>query len=342
MNERYFFTSMTRISDLEESPFEVVSLPKNQWKTGDYVVGQVDSPSGKAPFVELTTGRMVEVLDGDLIIGAFGIRRATLEVVGDWQHIGADNRMEALTEGGLFGKATSVSFMVDNLPPLVYKGHVIRNGTKVCMKDFVPEIEIIPYQCPTIMIIGTSMSSGKTMTARVIIHELKQKGLKVVAVKFAGAGQYHDILTMKDAGAVKSFDFIDVGLPSSICDPEDYRVSIRQLLSLISAEKPDVVVAEAGASPFEPYNGSVVLEEIKEQISCTVMCASDPYAVVGVSQSFGLTPDVVCGIVTDTTAGVELVEKLTKIKTIGIGDRNSQIELVEFLLNKVNYPSPLP
>jgi len=189
------------------------------------------------------------------------------------------------------------------------------------------------------MMIGTSMSSGKTTTARVIIHELKRAGLKVVGAKFAGAGQYHDILTMKDAGAVQSFDFREVGLPSSICDPEDYRISLRKLLSLISAEKPDVVVAEVGASPFEPYNGSVVLEEIKEQVVCTVMCASDPYAVVGVSQCFGLTPDIISGIVTDTTAGVELVEKLTGIKALGIGDRLSQIELVETILAQLNLKS---
>ncbi len=336
MSTRYFFTSMTRIADLRDRPFEVRPLSREQWATGDYVVGEVISPSGKAPIIELTTGRMVEVLDGDLVIGAFGVRRATLEVVGDWQHIEADDRMEALTEGGLLGKATSVSFMVDNLPPLVYRGHVVREGTKVCMKDFVPDIPIIPYQCPTIMMIGTSMSSGKTTTARVIIHELKRAGLKVVGSKFAGAGQYHDILTMRDAGAEKTYDFMDVGLPSSVCDPEEYRISLRKLLSLIAAEKPDVVVAEAGASPFEPYNGSIVLEEITEQIVCTVMCAADPYAVVGVSQSFGLTPDVISGIVTDTSAGVELVEKLTGIPALTIGDRPSQLQLIEIVLEKLN------
>jgi hypothetical protein len=336
MSTRYFFTSMTRIADLQIRPFEVRPLPKEQWTTGDYVVGEVISPSGKAPIIELTTGRMVEVLDGDLVIGAFGLRRATLEVVGDWQHIEADGRMEALTEGGLFGKATSVSFMVHNLPPLLYRGHLVREGIKVWMKDFVPNVPVVPYQCPTIMIIGTSMSSGKTTTARVIIHELTRAGLKVVGTKLAGAGQYHDILTMRDAGAEKIYDFVDVGLPSSVCDSEEYRVSLRKLLSLIAAEKPELVVAEVGASPFEPYNGSIVLEEIKEQIACTVMCASDPYAVVGVSQSFGLTPDVISGIVTDTSAGVELVEKLTGVPAVTISDRPSQLQLMQLVLDKLN------
>ena len=334
---RYFFTSMTRIADLETNAFEVHPLPKGQWQTGDYVVGEIITPPAKHPFIELANGRMMEVMEGDLVVGAFGVRRATLEAVGDWQHIGNDGRLEALTEGGLFGRATSISFLVDNIPSMVYRGHLLRHQEKICMKDFVPPIPELSYQCPTIMMIGTSMSSGKTTTARVIIHELKKAGLKIVGTKLAGAGQYHDILAMQDAGADRIFDFVDVGMPSSVCPPEEYRQSIRKLLSLIAAQKPDVVVAEAGASPFEPYNGSVVLEEIREQICCTVMCAADPYAVIGLSQSFGLNPDLISGIVTDTSAGVELVEKLTGVTTLSLPDPESLAPLMQILKEKLKF-----
>jgi hypothetical protein len=203
------------------------------------------------------------------------------------------------------------------------------------MKDFVSNLPVLPYNCPTILIIGTSMSAGKTTTARAIIHQLKRMDLKVVGAKLTGAGRYRDILSMGDAGADKIFDFVDVGLPSSIVPPEEFRVCVRKLLSAIAAEKPDVVVAEAGASPFEPYNGSVVLEELKEQIRCTVLCASDPYAVVGVSRSFGLTPDLISGIATSTTAGVELVEKLSGVKALTLSDRKSLPELTQILKVKL-------
>jgi len=326
---------MTRISDLEQKSFQVKKLPRTQWQTGDYVVGKITTPTGKHPVIELPNGRMMEVMEGDLVIGAFGIRQATLEAVGSWRDIPEDLTMEALTEGGLFGKATSVSFIVDNLPTMVYEGHIIRNDEKVCMSDFVENRPLVKYNCPTIMMIGTSMSSGKTTTARVIIHELKKLGLKIVGAKFAGAGQYHDILAMQDAGADAVFDFVNAGMPSSIADPEDYRVSLRKLLTMIAEAKPDVVVAEAGASPFEPYNGSIVLEEIKEYIHCTVMCASDPYAVLGVIESFKLTPDLISGIVTDTTAGVNLVEKMTKIKTLPLPDSDSIPELMTLLKQKL-------
>jgi hypothetical protein len=336
MNHKYFFTALTRRSDLPERPFEVRALPREQWATGDYVVGEVISPPGKRSLIELTSGRMVEVLEGDLVVGAFGARRATLEAVGDWQHIASDGRLEALTEGGLFGRATSISWLLPPLTSMVYRGHVVRQERKVCMEDFVIPIPERTYDCPTIMMLGTSMSSGKTTAARIIIALLKQAGLKVIGTKLAGAGQYHDILTMSDAGADNIFDFVDVGLPSSVCSPEGFRPYLRQLLAAIAGEKPDVVVAEIGASPLEPYNGAVVLAEMKEQICCTVLCASDPYAVLGATQCFDLTPDLVTGIATSTTAGIELVEKLTGIKALSLNDRESISELMDILKEKLS------
>jgi len=92
---------------------------------------------------------------------------------------------------------------------------------------------------------------------------------------------------MWDAGADDIYDFVDVGLPTTTVDPEEYRPRLRQLLSLIAARSPDIVVAEAGASPLEPYNGEVVLEELGDCVRCTVLCASDPYAVSGVIVGFG-------------------------------------------------------
>ncbi|MCA1718241.1 MAG: hypothetical protein LC781_15940 [Actinobacteria bacterium] len=107
MTIKYFYTSLTRISNLPEVSFSVEELPREEWETGDYVVGKVNpSRSGLSP-IEQRDGRMVEVIEGDLVVGAFGKRYATLESVGEWQEIGDDLQMEALTAAGLFGKVTS-------------------------------------------------------------------------------------------------------------------------------------------------------------------------------------------------------------------------------------------
>ena len=308
---KYFFSSLTRISDLAEEPFTVELREQDSWETGDYVVGEVVGRAGEFSRVELRNGRMIEVVEGDLVVGAWGSRRATLEAVGDWSDIGDDGMFNAMTSAGLFGRVTSLAPLMPPLMRLRYVGHVTRDTVKMRMRDFVPPIPDVEYDIPTLLIIGTSMSAGKTTAAKRIIRHLKGLGLSIVGTKLTGAGRYRDALSMWDAGADDIYDFVDVGLPTTTVDAEEYRPRLRQLLSLIAARSPDIVVAEAGASPLEPYNGEAVLEELGDCIKCTVLCASDPYAVSGVIAGFGYKPDVIAGIATNTTASVELIRRLT-------------------------------
>ena len=105
---RYIYASVTRISDLATEKFKVQPIDRKQWQTGDYVVGRVQKISGVLHNIELPNGRMIEVFEDDLVIGAFGVRTATLEAVGSWQAI-TDDTFDALTSAGLFGRLTSQS-----------------------------------------------------------------------------------------------------------------------------------------------------------------------------------------------------------------------------------------
>ncbi len=333
--QRPVFASLTRISDLESVPFQVQKLPPDQWDTGDYVVGNVVSLDNYNARVELTNGRMIEVAHGDQLIGAFGIRAATLEAVGSWQDISDDGTMHALTGAGLFGKATSISPYISKLLDLVYQGHVMRAGRKVTMMDFCETVETVEYDRPTVLIIGTSMSSGKTTVGKVIVRQLSRAGFRVAGVKLTGAGRYRDTLGMQDAGAEVIYDFVDAGLPSTVCPSQVYRDSLNIILQKLVDAAPDVVVAEAGASPLEPYSGDVLIEEIRKQIAFTVLCASDPYAVVGVSEGFGFKADVVAGIATTTTAAVKLANKLSGIPALNLQNPASHAELRRLLADRL-------
>jgi hypothetical protein len=339
MKEKVLQTSLARIADFDEEPFDEEALPRARWEAGDYVLAEVVAEPHRARGalgrVELRSGRMTEVAEGDLVLGALGERFATLEACGSFRAVGADGRMTLLTGAGLMGKLTSQSFW---LPPLVevrYRSHVARRGRKVRMRDFVPEVVPVErWSVPTILVVGTSMSAGKTTAARVLVRRLAQRGLRVAAAKLTGAGRFRDVLTMGDAGADAIFDFVDVGLPSSIAPPAQYRTDLRKLLALVLDGGPDVLVAEAGASPLEPYNGDTVLAEIGDRVKATVLCASDPYAVVGVIQGFDLRPDLVAGVATSTAAGVELVEKLTGCAAVDVLDPASRPTL-EALVERV-------
>jgi uncharacterized NAD-dependent epimerase/dehydratase family protein len=199
------------------------------------------------------------------------------------------------------------------------------------MNDFLPPPTGIKFEIPTILIVGTSMSAGKTTIARMIIQQLKNIGLRVVGAKLTGSGRFRDILSMRDAGADYIFDFVDVGLPTTVVQPEAYRVNLNLLLSLIASVNVDVAVLEIGASPLEPYNGDVAIDAIKEFVNYTVLCATDPYSVVGVMTAYGQKPDLVAGVATNTEAGIALIEKLTGVKALNLMDREALWQVRDLL-----------
>ena len=208
-------TSLTRISDLATNPYDIGPIGRDHWSSGDYVAGEITGNSHRVYGLELASGRMVQALPGDHVIGAFGNRAATLEGVGSWAEI-QGNSMHAMTSAGLFGAVTSMSLLIPPTLSLTYLGHVVRNGKKVTMSDFAIMSDNAGFNIPTVLRVGTSMSAGKTTTGRLIVHELQNMGHKVVGAKLTGAGRYRDVLSFRDAGATAIFDFVDAGLPSTV------------------------------------------------------------------------------------------------------------------------------
>jgi hypothetical protein len=328
---RPFHSSVTRISDLEQNPCDHAPLAREHWQTGDYVMAKVSGNRGRLSSLELPGGRMIEVMEDDFIIGALGTRVATLEAVGDWRSIGDDGELNALTAAGLFGKVTSLSPFLSAPMRLEYQGHMLRNGEKQTMRGSLKPLQHVDFDIPVVLIVGTSMSAGKTMSGRVIVHLLTAMGLKVVGAKLTGAARYRDMLSFRDAGASAVYDFVDAGLPSSAVDETLYREALPHLLSLIAAERPDVVVAEAGASPLEPYNGAIAKEMIRDQVRFKLLCAQDPYAVVGVQHAFQRSPDLVAGGAANTDAAIALVKKLAGLPALNLMDPASHDELAQRL-----------
>ena len=195
---RYVYSSVTRIADLNR-PWQLEAIPQESWGSGDYVVGKVIDPRALHN-VELPTGRIMEVMAGDLVVGAWGSRAATLEAVGDWESI-EDNTFDAMTPAGLFGQITSSSSFLPSLMRLEYKGHVVRDGRKFTMSDAVTPPAAAASDAPVVLIVGTSMSAGKTTSGRLITHLLSQAGKRIVGAKLTGAARYRDVLSFQDAGA---------------------------------------------------------------------------------------------------------------------------------------------
>lgn len=336
MKHKYIYTSLTRISDLEEKGFQVKKIPVSQWQTGDYVICKIKDTGGKDSNIELKSGRMRGVMEGELLVGALGERFATLVATGTWKKVEKNLELTVLTGAGLLGKLTSKSFYSGNLISVKYLGHAHRKGEKLTMDSFVKSVKKTPFITPVILLVGTSMSAGKTTAARIIAKLLLEANYSVVGAKITGAGRYKDILAVKDVGVDTIIDFVDAGLPSSICPRKIFKSKMEYMMNFISSAKKDVAVVEIGSSPIEPYNGDLAISMIKEQIKCVVLCASDPYAVYGIIKAFNLQPDFVTGIATNTIAGRYLVENLCDVQALNILDPVNTNELKLKLSEKLS------
>lgn len=329
---RHVAGSLARIADFEKSPYDVGVIPRRDWETGDYVQGEVVGEPTPLYAIESTSGEMIGVDPGDRVIGALGHRAATLEGVGSWMEIDG-GVMNAMTSAGLFGRFTSVSRLLPHPMRLKYTGHVLRAGRKMCMRDFALQAPPNEFDVPTILMVGTSMSAGKTTVGKFACQILSGLGYRVIGTKLTGAGRYRDIRSFADHGAAEIYDFVDAGLPSTIVPEIEFRTAIRSLLGHIASRDADFMVVEAGASPLEPYNGAAAIDELGRNVRCCILCATDPYAVVGVQRAYGLAPDLVAGPATNTTAALDLVDKLTGLPGINIIDPDQLPVFRDFLIH---------
>jgi hypothetical protein len=327
---RYRYTSLTRIADLESRSWQEEPVDTSNWEAGDYVVGEVTGVPSDLYHIEATDGEMLAAKPGDFVVGALGDREATLEGVGSFRAV-EKGHMHALTSAGLFGLFTSYSQFLPAPMSLEYRGHILRQNEKVRMRDFAIAASGNTFEVPTILLVGTSMSAGKTVTGCLVCQVLSAAGHRVIGAKLTGAGRYRDILSFREAGAAEVYDFVDVGLPSTVVPEAEFRTAIVPLLEHIGSRQPDFLVAEAGASPLEPYNGEAAIDVLGNNTRLTILCASDPYAVVGVQHAFDLTPDLVTGPATNTSAAIALVDKLTGVPAINVVAPGAEIKMKRFL-----------
>ena len=329
-------TSVTRIADLADSAYEVDTRPRDEWGTGDYVLARVSHRPDADVRVENPRGRRVELMEGETIVGALGTRRATRELVGSWRDVGPDRAMHVMTGGGVLGRVTSASPFVPSPIDIEYEGHVVVDGEVARMGDYGLSATSPTLDTPVVLVLGTSMSSGKTMSGRVTTRVLVEEGYHVAACKLTGAGTYGDVQSREVAGAEPIYDFVDGGLPTTIVPEAKFRDAIGGVLERMQGA--DVIVAEVGASPLEPYNGAATVDLVEDQVAFTLLCASDPYAVVGIEEAFGWSPDLVAGIATNTTAGTDLVEELTDYPALNLLTEETKADLRDMIVAALQPP----
>jgi hypothetical protein len=268
--------------------------------------------------LELTSGRMATVNQGDIVVGALGHRNALHGYAGHLpDRLSVGSTVQILNIGGVMGICDSAN--PDVGPPFdcevlgtvlefPYLGERIGVPARAGRDAFDADPAIDTRGIPVVALAGTCMDSGKTAGACAIISRLRHLGHRVGACKATGVSLRRDILAMEDAGASHTMIFSDFGIVSTTKD--NGPALTRSLLTGLADSGVDVIVLELGDGLLGTYGVDAILADkgIAAALTSVVLCATDPVAAWGgarlLAGEYDIIPSVVTGPATDNSVGI--------------------------------------
>ncbi len=309
---------------------------------GVLVAARVLNNKSRYNQLELTSGRMATVNQGDIVVGALGHRKALRGYSGHLpESLKPGDTIQILNIGGVLGICDSAN--PDVGPPFdcevlgtvlsfPYLGERIGVPARAGSNKLDTDCSIHTAGVPVIALAGTCMDSGKTAAACAIVGRLRHLGFNVAACKATGVSLRRDVLAMEDAGAGDTMIFSDFGVVTTTA--ANGPALTRALLTGLAAKQPDVIVLELGDGLLGAYGVEAILSDkaIRDALSAVVLCANDPVSAWGgakiLRNEFGIEPAVVTGPATDNDVGIEQIDERLSLPAINalssgvaLGDR---------------------
>jgi hypothetical protein len=290
---------------------------------GVLVAAKVLNNKSRYNQLELTSGRMATVNQGDVIVGALGHRKALRGYSGHLpKALKPGDTIQILNIGGVLGICDSAN--PDVGPPFdcevlgtvlsfPYLGERIGVPARVGADSLNADTVLDTRGVPVVALAGTCMDSGKTAAACAIVGRLRHLGFHVAACKATGVSLRRDVLAMEDAGASETMIFSDFGIVTTTeaNGPE----LTRALLSGLAKSKPDVIVLELGDGLLGAYGVGAILSDaaIREALTSVILCANDPVSAWGgaelLRKEFAIEPAIVTGPATDNDVGIQQINE---------------------------------
>jgi hypothetical protein len=290
---------------------------------GVLVAAKVLNNKSRYNQLELTSGRMATVNQGDVIVGALGHRKALRGYSGHLpKALKPGDTIQILNIGGVLGICDSAN--PDVGPPFdcevlgtvlsfPYLGERIGVPARVGADSLNADTILDTRGVPVVALAGTCMDSGKTAAACAIVGRLRHLGFHVAACKATGVSLRRDVLAMEDAGASETMIFSDFGIVTTTeaNGPE----LTRALLSGLAKSKPDVIVLELGDGLLGAYGVGAILSDaaIREALTSVILCANDPVSAWGgaelLRKEFAIEPAIVTGPATDNDVGIQQINE---------------------------------
>jgi hypothetical protein len=297
---------------------------------GVLVAARVLNNKSRYNQLELTSGRMATVNQGDVIVGALGHRKALRGYSGHLpSKLKPGDTIQILNVGGVLGLCDSAN--PDVGPPFdcevlgtvlsfPYLGERIGVPARAGAESLADDGALQTHDVPVIAMAGTCMDSGKTAAACAIVGRLRHLGFNVAACKATGVSLRRDVLAMEDAGASETMIFSDFGIVTTTA--VNGPALTRALLSSLAKKRPDVIVLELGDGLLGAYGVEAILSDqaIRNALTAVVLCANDPVSAWGgakiLREQFDIEPAVVTGPATDNDVGIQQIDERVSLPAI--------------------------
>ena len=297
---------------------------------GVLVAARVLNNKSRYNQLELTSGRMATVNQGDVIVGALGHRKALRGYSGHLpKALKPGDTIQILNIGGVLGVCDSAN--PDVGPPFdcevlgtvlsfPYLGERIGVPARAGANTLADEEVLESAGVPVIAMAGTCMDSGKTAAACAIVGRLRHLGFNVSACKATGVSLRRDVLAMEDAGATETMIFSDFGIVTTTAN--NGPALTRALLTGLAKNTPDVIVLELGDGLLGAYGVEAILSDkaIRNALTAVVLCANDPVSAWGgakiLRDQFDIEPAVVTGPATDNDVGIQQIDERLSLPAI--------------------------
>jgi hypothetical protein len=268
-------------------------------RLGDLVASSVTFV-GEHDSLEDVHGRRARLYPGDIVVGAYGNRYATDFYEG---YLPSGPEAHLLTAGGVVGVVASAH--AHRGPPTELK--VIGTltdpgGTPMSLENLaLPAPPPTRAALGTVVVVGSSMSAGKTTTAASMVNGWTRAGLTAAAGKVTGSGSGKDRWMYLDAGATAVIDFLDFGMPSTFGYPVDrLRATMIGIRDELAHRRSDAVVLEIADGLLQAETAALI-SSLPGFADAVVLAVRDPLsAVAGVRilHDLGVPVRAISGLVT--------------------------------------------
>lgn len=283
-------------------------------QAGDLVAVRMTDINESYRSLDLEGADLVELEEGDLVIGVLGNRAGVKGYVGEVpSRLSENSKVSFLGAGGLFGEFKGATKELDQPCEGEFMGYIGRDGEILNMKDYgIKTSDSLREDSKIFAVTSSRMDAGKTTLTTKLIENLSEE-YEVGSLKLTGSARERDRLNMLDAGSKISLDFVDAGLPSTVDDPRDVQRAAKGLINKAFDEDLDFVVVEFGAGLISKYCVKEVLKDldIKNQVFGIGAASLDvvgAYGLENVLDGIGYRLDFISGPITDTAVGKDTIE----------------------------------